>query len=198
MAYISSSDVTRSVATALQYISYYHPSDFIQAMHEAYLREQSPAARDAIAQILINSRMCATGHRPICQDTGIVTVFVKVGMGVRWENPVIDLDDLINEGVRQAYALPENVLRASIVSDPAGARSNTKDNTPAIIHYALVPGSELSFDVAAKGGWVREQGQDGHAQPFRLHCGMGVKDSAHNGCRVVPSRNAWHWYWRYR
>ncbi|MFS0827867.1 fumarate hydratase [Pseudomonas phoenicis] len=152
MAYISSSDVTRSVATALQYISYYHPSDFIQAMHEAYLREQSPAARDAIAQILINSRMCATGHRPICQDTGIVTVFVKVGMGIRWENPAIDLDDLINEGVRQAYALPENVLRASIVSDPAGARSNTKDNTPAIIHYALVPGSELSFDVAAKGG----------------------------------------------
>lgn len=131
---------------------YYHPSDFIQTMYAAFLREELPAARDAIAQILINLRMCATGHRPICQDTGIVTVFVKVGMGGRWEDPTLNLDDMINEGVRRAYSNPDNVLRASIVSDPAGKRPNTKDNTPAIIHYSVVAGNELSVDIAAKGG----------------------------------------------
>jgi len=152
MRLISQNDVIQSVADALQYVSYYHPSDFIQAMHAAYRREASPAARDAIAQILINSRMCATGHRPICQDTGIVTVFVKVGMGLRWDDPTMSLDDMINEGVRRAYTNPDNVLRASIVSDPAGKRPNTKDNTPAIIHYSVVPGTGLSIDIAAKGG----------------------------------------------
>ena len=114
MTVIKQDDVIQSVADALQYISYYHPTDFIQAMHEAYLREASPAARDSIAQILINSRMCATGHRPICQDTGIVTVIAKVGMDVRWDGATMSLDDMINEGVRRAYTHPDNVLRASI------------------------------------------------------------------------------------
>ena len=113
MTVIKQDDLIQSVADALQFISYYHPVDFIQAMHEAYLREESPAARDSMAQILINSRMCATGHRPICQDTGIVTVFVRVGMDVRWTGATMGLDDMINEGVRRAYNLPENVLRAS-------------------------------------------------------------------------------------
>ncbi|MBL4834514.1 MAG: fumarate hydratase [Pseudomonas sp.] len=152
MAAIKQNDLIQSVADALQYISYYHPVDFIQAVHEAYLREESPAARDAMAQILINSRMCATGHRPICQDTGIVTVFVKVGMNVRWDDATMGLDDMINEGVRRAYNLPENVLRASILADPAGKRTNTKDNTPAVIHYQMVPGDTVEFHVAAKGG----------------------------------------------
>ncbi|MFN3581514.1 MAG: fumarate hydratase [Pseudomonas sp.] len=152
MAAIKQDDLIQSVADALQYISYYHPVDFIQAVHEAYLREESPAARDAMAQILINSRMCATGHRPICQDTGIVTVFVKVGMNVRWDDATMGLDDMINEGVRRAYNLPENVLRASILADPAGKRTNTKDNTPAVIHYQMVPGDTVEFHVAAKGG----------------------------------------------
>ncbi|WP_022962845.1 fumarate hydratase [Halopseudomonas pelagia] len=152
MTAIKQDDLIQSVADALQYISYYHPVDFIQAVHEAYLREESPAARDAMAQILINSRMCATGHRPICQDTGIVTVFVKVGMNVRWDDATMGLDDMINEGVRRAYNLPENVLRASILADPAGKRTNTKDNTPAVIHYQMVPGDTVEFHVAAKGG----------------------------------------------
>ena len=152
MAVIKQDDLIQSVADALQYISYYHPVDFIQAVHEAYEREESKAAKDAIAQILINSRMCATGHRPICQDTGIVTVFVKIGMNVSWEGATMSLDDMINQGVRQAYNLPENVLRASILADPAGKRTNTKDNTPAVIHYQMVLGDTVEIDVAAKGG----------------------------------------------
>lgn len=152
MTVIKQDDLIQSVANALQYISYYHPLDFIDAMKEAYDREESPAAKDAIAQILTNSRMCATGHRPICQDTGIVTVFVKVGMDVRWDGATMSVDDMINEGVRRAYTCPDNVLRASILADPAGARKNTKDNTPAVIHYSLVPGNTVEIDVAAKGG----------------------------------------------
>ncbi len=151
MTIIKQADVIASVADALQFISYYHPADFIEAMHQAWQREESPAAKDSIAQILVNSRMCAEGHRPICQDTGIVTVFVKVGMNVQWEGD-LSLTDMINEGVRQAYMNPDNVLRASILADPAGARRNTKDNTPAVIHYEIVPGDKVSFDVAAKGG----------------------------------------------
>jgi fumarate hydratase class I len=151
MSIIKQEDVIASVADALQFISYYHPIDFIEAMHQAWQREESPAARDSIAQILVNSRMCAEGHRPICQDTGIVTVFVKVGMNVQWQGD-LSLTDMINEGVRRAYLNPDNVLRASILADPAGARKNTKDNTPAVIHYEIVPGDKVSFDVAAKGG----------------------------------------------
>ncbi|MBK8288539.1 MAG: fumarate hydratase [Cellvibrionales bacterium] len=151
MSVIRQEDLIASIADALQYISYYHPVDFIQAMNKAYEREQNQAAKDAIAQILINSRMCAMGHRPICQDTGIVTVFVRVGMDVRWDSKM-SVDDMINEGVRRAYLNPDNVLRASILADPAGKRTNTKDNTPAVIHYSIVPGNTVEIDVAAKGG----------------------------------------------
>ena len=152
MTAIRQEDLIASVADALQFISYYHPVDFVQAMHKAYEREQNPAAKDAIAQILINSRMCATGHRPICQDTGIVTVFVKIGMSVRWDDATMSVDDMINEGVRRAYLQPDNILRASILADPAGKRQNTKDNTPAVIHYQFVPGNTVEVDIAAKGG----------------------------------------------
>ena len=151
MTLIRNEDVIQSVADALQYISYYHPIDFITAVHEAYEREESSAAKDAMAQILINSRMCAEGRRPICQDTGIVVVFLKVGMQVQWEGDMA-LEAMVNEGVRRAYLHPDNVLRASIVSDPAGARKNTRDNTPAVIHMQIVPGSEIEVKLAAKGG----------------------------------------------
>lgn len=151
MTVIRQDDLIQSVADALQYISYYHPVDFIQAVDEAYQREQNPAAKDAMAQILINSRMCAEGHRPICQDTGIVTVFLTVGMNVQWDAEM-SVTDMVNEGVRRAYNLPDNVLRASILADPDGARSNTKDNTPAVIHYEIVPGDTVEVHVAAKGG----------------------------------------------
>lgn len=151
MTVIKQADFIQSIADALQYISYYHPIDFIQAVNEAYEKEQSQAAKDAMAQILINSRMCAEGHRPICQDTGIVTVFLKIGMDVRWESSM-SVEDMVNEGVRQAYLNPDNVLRASILKDPAGKRQNTKDNTPAVIHMSLVPGNKIDVQVAAKGG----------------------------------------------
>ena len=151
MTVITKEDLIQSIQDSLQYISYYHPPDFIRAVAEAYEREESPAARDAMAQILINSRMCAEGHRPICQDTGIVNVFLSVGMDVRFESDV-SLDDMINEGVRRAYNLPENVLRASVLSDPAGKRTNTKDNTPAVIHTEIVSGDKVEVRVAAKGG----------------------------------------------
>src|SRR5512146_2472915 len=130
MTAIKQEDLIQSVADAFQYISYYHPLDFIKALGEAYEREESPAAKDAIAQILTNSRMCAEGHRPICQDTGIVVVFLKVGMNVRWD-ATLSVQQMVDEGVRRAYLLPENVLRASIVADPAFGRKNTRDNTPA-------------------------------------------------------------------
>ena len=151
MTVIRQQDVIQSVADALQYISYYHPMDYIQAVYRAYEREESPAAKDAMAQILTNSRMCAEGRRPICQDTGVVAIFVYVGMDVQWDASM-GLEEMINEGVRQAYTHPDNVLRASIVSDPAGARKNTRDNTPANIHYRIVPGDKLEFKLAAKGG----------------------------------------------
>ena len=151
MTVITDRDVVESVADALQFISYYHPTDFVQAVHRAYEMEQSQAAKDALAQILINSRMCAMGKRPICQDTGIVTVFVDIGMEVRWDTSK-PLEDLINEGVSLAYLHPDNKLRASILEDPAGARKNTKDNTPAVIHTRMVEGNTVDFRVAAKGG----------------------------------------------
>ncbi|MGB8517277.1 MAG: fumarate hydratase, partial [Gallionella sp.] len=131
--------------------SYYHPTDFIKALAHAYAKEESPAAKDAMAQILTNSRMCAEGHRPICQDTGIVVAFVRVGMNVRWD-ATMDVTEMVNAGVRKAYLQPDNVLRASIVSDPAGKRKNTGDNTPAVVHIELVQGDKISIDIAAKGG----------------------------------------------
>ena len=152
MSKIRQDDLIASIADSLQYISYYHPKDYIQALGKAYELEESPAAKDAIAQILTNSRMCAEGHRRICQDTGIVTVFVRVGMGVQWEGATMSVTDMINEGVRRAYLHPDNKLRASILMDPAGGRKNTKDNTPAVIHYEIVPGCTVDIDIAAKGG----------------------------------------------
>ena len=148
---IKQDDLIQSIADALQYISYYHPKDYIQALGRAYEREQSPAARDAIAQILTNSRMCAEGHRPICQDTGIVNVFLKVGMNVRWESK-LGLADMVNEGVRRAYNNPDNKLRASVLADPMFTRKSTGDNTPAVINVELVPGDTVDVNVAAKGG----------------------------------------------
>lgn len=151
MTTIKQEDFISSIADAFQYISYYHPLDYIQALGKAYEREESAAAKDAIAQILTNSRMCAEGKRPICQDTGISVVFLKVGMNVRWES-TMSVTDMVNEGVRRAYLHPDNKLRASVLLDPAGARKNSKDNTPAVIHYEIVPGDDVEVICAAKGG----------------------------------------------
>ena len=152
MTTIKQHDLIQSVADALQFISYYHPLDYIESLGKAYEAEASPAAKDAIAQILTNSRMCAEGHRPICQDTGIVVAFVKVGMDVRWADATMSVTDMVNEGVRRAYLDPDNKLRASILADPAGKRTNTKDNTPAVVHFELVPGDTVEVKIAAKGG----------------------------------------------
>jgi len=181
MTTIRQQDVIQSVADALQYISYYHPADFIKAVKEAYDREESKSAKDAMAQILINSRMCAMGHRPICQDTGIVTVFVKVGMDVRWDADM-SLTDMISQGVREAYTHPDNILRASILDDPDGARKNTGDNTPAVIHYEVVPGDKVEIDVAAKGG-----GSEAKSKFAMLNPSDSVVDWVLN---VVPTMGA--------
>jgi fumarate hydratase class I len=151
MATIKQDHLVQSIADALQFISYYHPVDYIRALGRAYEREQSPAAKDAIAQILTNSRMCAEGHRPICQDTGIVNVFLKVGMDVRWDAK-LSLEDMVNEGVRRGYMNKDNPLRASVLDESDFGRKNTRDNTPAVISVELVPGDKVSVDVAAKGG----------------------------------------------
>ena len=148
---IKQEHLIESIHSALQYISYYHSPDFINAMVSAYERETSQSAKNAIEQILINSKMCALGKRPICQDTGIVNVFVEVGMNVEWDAE-LSLEDMINEGVRRAYNEPDNRLRASIVSDPLFSRKNTQDNTPAVIHTKLVKGEKLEITLAAKGG----------------------------------------------
>ena len=152
MSTIRQADLVDSIAAALQYISYYHPADYIAHLARAYEGEQSPAAKDAIAQILTNSRMCAEGRRPICQDTGIVNVFLTIGMDVRWEGFSGSIEDAVNAGVRRAYNDPDNTLRASIVADPHFERKNTKDNTPAVIHMTVVPGNTVDVQVAAKGG----------------------------------------------
>ena len=152
MTIIRQDDLIESIAAALQFISYYHPADYISHLARAYEREQSPAAKDAIAQILTNSKMSALGHRPICQDTGIVNVFLKLGMNVKLEGFTSSLEDAINEGVRKGYNNADNMLRASVVSDPEFARKNTKDNTPAVIFTEVVAGDTLEVTVAAKGG----------------------------------------------
>ncbi|MFW5450489.1 MAG: fumarate hydratase [Methylophagaceae bacterium] len=151
MTVIKQNDFIDSIADALQFVACYHPKDFIQSMANAYDKEQSVAAKDAIAQILVNSRMCAEDQRPICQDTGIVNVFIKVGMDIQWQTDQ-SLDDMVNEGVRRAYLHPDNVLRASVVCDPIGSRTNTKDNTPAVIHTEIVLGDKVEVHIAAKGG----------------------------------------------
>lgn len=152
MTVIRQADFIESIADSLQYISYYHPLDYVKAVEDAYNREKNPAAKDAMAQILINSRMSAEGHRPICQDTGIVTCFVKVGMDVKWDKTDLTVQQMVDEGTRQAYLNPDNPLRASIVADPAGARKNTKDNTPSVVHVDLVAGDKIEVMIAAKGG----------------------------------------------
>lgn len=181
MAVIKQDDFIQSIQDALQHISYFHPLDYIQALGDAYEKEQSPAAKDAIAQILTNSRMCAEGHRPICQDTGIVVVFLRVGMDVRWDAKM-SVADMVNEGVRRAYLQPDNVLRASIVSDPAFARKNTKDNTPAVIHCELVPGGTVDVRLAAKGG-----GSENKAKFAMLNPGDSIVDWV---VKTVPTMGA--------
>lgn len=179
---IKQSDLIESVAAALQYISYYHPADYIAHLARAYEREQSPAAKDAIAQILTNSKMSAIGHRPICQDTGIVNVFLKVGMDVRWEGFTGSLDDAVNEGVRQGYNHPDNTLRASVVSDPHFNRKNTKDNTPAVIFTEIVPGNTVEVTVAAKGG-----GSENKSKMIMLNPGDSIVDWV---LKTVPTMGA--------
>src|SRR5690554_7025967 len=151
MTVIRQDDLIQSIADAFQFISYYHPLDYIQALGEAWEREESPAAKDAIAQILTNSRLCAEGHRPICQDTGVVNVFLKVGMNVRFDTK-LGIQELCDEGVRQGYLNPDNPLRASVLSDPLFTRKNTRDNTPCIVNVELVQGDRVDVQVAAKGG----------------------------------------------
>lgn len=186
MTTIKQADFIQSIADALQYISYYHPTDYIQALGEAYKLEESSAAKDAIAQILTNSRMCAEGKRPICQDTGIVVAFVKVGMNVRFDSSgeieSLTLEQMVNEGVRRAYLLPENKLRASIVTDPAGKRTNTKDNTPAVVHVSLVAGDTVEVSIAAKGG-----GSENKAQLAMLNPNDSIVDWI---LEVVPQMGA--------
>eukprot|EP01036_Dinobryon_divergens_P038313 gene38312-50287_t len=179
---IRQNDLIESVAAALQYISYYHPADYIAHLARAYEREQSAAAKDAIAQILTNSKMSATGHRPICQDTGIVNVFLKVGMNVRLDGFTGSLEDAINEGVRQGYNHPDNQLRASVVADPQFARKNTKDNTPAVIFTELVPGDTVEVTVAAKGG-----GSENKSKMIMLNPGDSVVDWV---MKTVPTMGA--------
>ncbi len=180
---IRRADLVESIAGALQYISYYHPADYIAHLARAYEREQSPAARDAIAQILTNSRMCAEGKRPICQDTGIVNVFLKVGMDVRWEGfGSGSVDDAVNEGVRKGYLNPDNVLRASVLDDPIFARKNTKDNTPAVVNVELVPGSTVDVTVAAKGG-----GSENKSKVYMLNPSDDIVDWV---LKTVPTMGA--------
>ena len=182
MASIRQQDLITSVADALQYISYYHPQDYIVALGEAYEAEQSAAAKDAIAQILTNSRLCAEGRRPICQDTGIVCAFVKIGMDVRWEGATMSVADMVNEGVRRAYLHPDNKLRASILHDPAGKRANSFDNTPAVIHFDVVPGGTVDVKIAAKGG-----GSENKAKFTMLNPSDSIVDWV---VRTVPTMGA--------
>ena len=181
MSTICQEDVIESVADALQYISYYHPPDFIKAMSDAYDREESQPAKAALAQVLVNSRMCAIGKRPICQDTGIVIVFLNIGMGVTWKG-TMSVEEMVNEGVRRAYTHSENLLRGSVLNDPNGARANTKDNTPAVIHMKVVPGDTLEVEVAAKGG-----GSEAKAKFAMLNPSDNVQDWVMS---VVPTMGA--------
>jgi hypothetical protein len=195
---IKQADLIESIAAALQYISYYHPADYIAHLARAYEREQSPAAKDAIAQILTNSKMSATGHRPICQDTGIVNVFLKIGMDVRLEGFTGSLEDAVNEGVRRGYLHPDNTLRASVVADPHFDRKNTNDNAPAVVNVELVPGNKVEVTVAAKGGGSENKSKMMMLNPERLHRRLGAQDRADHGRRLVPARHAGHRHRRHR
>ena len=182
MTTIRHDDLVESVAAALQYISYYHPADYIAHLARAYAREESPAAKDAIAQILTNSRMCAEGKRPICQDTGIVNVFLKIGMDVKWEGFKGSIADAVNAGVRKGYLNPDNVLRASVLDDPIFGRKNTKDNTPAVVHMEVVPGSKVDVIVAAKGG-----GSENKSKMYMLNPNDSIVDWV---LKTVPTMGA--------
>ncbi|KQY81476.1 fumarate hydratase [Pelomonas sp. Root1444] len=182
MTTIRQQDLIDSVSAALQYISYYHPADYIAHLARAYESEASPAAKDAIAQILTNSRMCAEGRRPICQDTGIVNVFLKIGMDVRWEGFSGSIEDAINEGVRQGYLNPDNKLRASVLDDPIFARKNTKDNTPAVVQMEVVPGNTVDVIVAAKGG-----GSENKSKVYMLNPSDDIVDWV---LKTVPTMGA--------
>lgn len=183
MTTIRHDDLVESVAAALQYISYYHPADYIAHLARAYEREESAAAKDAIAQILTNSRMCAEGKRPICQDTGIVNVFLKIGMDVKWEGfGAGSISDAVNAGVRKGYLNPDNVLRASVLDDPIFARKNTKDNTPAVVHMELVPGDKVDVIVAAKGG-----GSENKSKMYMLNPSDNIVDWV---LKTVPTMGA--------
>ncbi|MFO8153474.1 fumarate hydratase [Thioalkalivibrio sp.] len=181
MAVIREQDLVQSIADAFQYISYFHPVDYVRALGAAWEREESPAARDAIAQILTNSRLCAEGRRPICQDTGIAVVFLKVGMDVRWD-AAMSLQEMVDEGVRRAYLHPDNKLRASVLLDPAGARCNSRDNTPAVVHYEIVPGDGVEVICAAKGG-----GSENKARMAMLNPSDSIADWV---LRTVPTLGA--------
>ena len=182
MTIIRQDDLIESVAAALQYISYYHPADYIAHLARAYEREESPAAKDAIAQILTNSRMCAEGKRPICQDTGIVNVFLKIGMDVKWEGFTGSIQDAVDEGVRRGYNNPDNKLRASVLSDPIFERKNTKDNTPAVVFMEVVPGDKLDVTVAAKGG-----GSENKSKVYMLNPSDNIVDWV---LKTVPTMGA--------
>src|ERR1700760_777765 len=182
MATIKQDDFISSIADALQYISYYHPVDYIKNLARAYELEESVAAKDAIAQILINSRMCAEGHRPICQDTGIVSVFLKIGMGVQFADATMDVQQMCDEGVRRAYNDKDNTLRASVLADPAFSRKNTKDNTPAVVVTELVKGDKVDVIVAAKGGGSEAKSKFAMLNPSDSIVDWGVK--------TVPSMGA--------
>ena len=181
MTTIKQEDFIQSIADAYQFISYYHPVDFIKAMAEAYEHEQSPAAKNAIAQILINARMAAEGHRPICQDTGIAVVYLKVGMNVRWD-ATLSVTDMVSEGVRRAYTNKENPLRGSIVADPDGTRKNTRDNSPAVVHMELVPGDKVEVKLAAKGG-----GSENKSKVYMLNPSENIVDWV---LKTVPTMGA--------
>lgn len=182
MTTIRQTDLIESVAAALQYISYYHPADYIAHLARAYEREESAAAKDAIAQILTNSRMCAEGRRPICQDTGIVNVFLKIGMDVKWEGFTGSIQDAIDEGVRRGYSHPDNKLRASVLSDPIFERKNTRDNTPAVVFMEVVPGDKLDVTVAAKGG-----GSENKSKVYMLNPSDNIVDWV---LKTVPTMGA--------
>ncbi|RQO68845.1 fumarate hydratase [Aquitalea sp. FJL05] len=181
MAVIRQDDFIQSIADAFQYISCYHPKDYIDALYQAYLHEESPAAKDAMAQILINSRMCAEGRRPICQDTGIAVVFLKVGMNVQWD-ATLSVQEMVNEGVRRAYNNPDNKLRASVLLDPAGKRQNSKDNTPAVVHFEIVEGDGVEVTCAAKGG-----GSENKSKFYALNPSDSIVDWVVN---TVPTMGA--------
>ena len=196
---IKQADFITSIADALQFISYYHGEDFIKAVTKAWEQEESPAAKDALTQILVNSRMCAQGQRPLCQDTGIVAVFVHVGMDVQWDKTDMDIQEMVNEGTRRAYMHPDNKLRASIMADPLGARKNTKDNTPAVVHIISTKGDKVEVEIAAKGGGSENKSKMVMLNPSDSLVDWVVKTSTNYGLWLVSTRcfryRCW-WYCR--